>query len=75
MLLAALGTSPTAPAVFGADHERLAEAARAIAAHASSEDVRAWEARGRAMEDHEAIAYATTAVEHALQRGGTTDTR
>jgi hypothetical protein len=70
VLLGALRTSPTAPAVSGADRERLAEADRAIAVHGSTEDARAWEEQGRAMDDPEAIAYATAAVDRVLRRSG-----
>lgn len=66
VLHAALDVSATAVEPYGPDHERLAEAARTVAQHATAVELEAWKEHGQAMNDQQAIAYALVAVRCAV---------
>jgi hypothetical protein len=62
VLYGALQASPTAPPLFGADAERLADAFEAVERRAGPNQLAAWMQRGRSLGDDEALAWARAAA-------------
>ncbi|HEX6418222.1 MAG TPA: BTAD domain-containing putative transcriptional regulator [Acidimicrobiales bacterium] len=69
VLYGALHARPTAPPLFGADAERLAEALATLEARAGGDRVAAWVGRGSGLRDDEVVDLARAAGSGAGDRG------
>ncbi len=67
VLLGAVRGADSAPPVYGEDSERLAEVQARLEQRLGGEALAAGQARGRAMSDREAIAFARTTIEQCVR--------